>query len=155
MFMMCCKTARVVATWSLFHRSDSSWHISSPLTEVSNERTATDDPAAPDQTDPARHSEMEPGPPDRLSILDGRFGAVLSCVGNPPRPLHRFRGTYSRIARSGHRLAATPRDLLDRRPYFPREYALVLRWQQRQWRRHVRLGHGLLPAGDRHCRNCR
>src|SRR5207248_4830413 len=92
------------------------------LTEVSNERTASDDPPAPDRTDPvpAQHSEVEPGPADCLPILDDIFGAVLSCDGNPPRPLHRYRGTYSRLARSGHSLAAAPRDLLDRRPYFPR-----------------------------------
>src|SRR5690349_4693921 len=104
------------------------------LTEVSNERTASDDPTAPDRTDPApdrtdpaHHSEVEPGPPDCLSILDGIFGAVLFCVGNSPRPLHRCRGTYNRLARWGHPLAAAPRDLLDRRPYFPRECTFVLR----------------------------
>jgi len=39
------------------------------LTEV--ERTASDDPTAPDRTDlaPAQHSEVEPGPADCLSIL--------------------------------------------------------------------------------------
>ena len=54
------------------------------LTEVSNERTASDDPTAPDRTDPApaQHSEVEPGPPDCLSILDDIFGAVLSCHAN-------------------------------------------------------------------------
>src|SRR5712671_2302523 len=127
------------------------------LTEVSNERTASDDPAAPDRTDPvpAQHFEVEPGPPDCLSILDGIFGAVLLCHGNSPRLVLRYRGTWSCHARWGHSLAVAPRDLLDRRPYFPRECAPVLRHQQRQLRLHVRLGHDLLPANDCHCRDRR
>src|SRR6185369_17067641 len=103
------------------------------LTEVSNERTASDDPAAPDRTDPvpapAQHSEVEPIPQDCLSILDGISGAVLLCHANPPRPVQRCRGTWSRLARWGHYLATAPRDLLDRRPYFPRGGAAVLRRQ--------------------------
>src|SRR5438270_3474618 len=92
------------------------------LTEVSNERTASDDPTASDRTDPApaQHSELEPCPADFLSILAGIFGAVLSCHANHRQPVHRFRAF-----RSGHSLAAAPRDLLDRRPYFPRECAPV------------------------------
>jgi hypothetical protein len=43
------------------------------LTEVLNERTGSDYPAAP-----AEHSEVEPNPQDCLSILDGISGAVLS-----------------------------------------------------------------------------
>src|SRR6185369_1116992 len=100
------------------------------LTEVSNERTASDDPAAPDRTDPVRapdqHSELEPGCPDCLSILDGIFGAVLLCHGNPPRLVLRYRGTWSRLARWGHYLTAASRYLLDRRPYFPRECTAIL-----------------------------
>src|SRR5580765_3297390 len=127
------------------------------LTEVSNERTASDDPAAPDRTDsvpaPDQHSEVEPGCPDCLSILDGLSGAVLLCHGNPPRLVLRYRRTRSRPARWGYYLAAAPRDLLDRRPYFPCECAAVLRHQQRHQRRHVRLGRGLLRANDCHCRD--
>src|SRR5437899_4527002 len=159
-FIRCCKTAKVVTTWSLFHRSDSEWPIPSRfLTVVSNESTASDDPAAPDRTDPvpapAQHSEVERGCPDRLSILDGISGAVLLCHGNLHRPVQRYWGTWSRLARWGHYLAAAPRDLLDRRPYFPRECAPILRHQQRHQRRHVRLGHGLLRANDCHFRDRR
>src|SRR5579871_2209028 len=133
------------------HPSDSSWPtLSRFLAEVSTERTASDrtDPA------PAQHSELEPGPPDCLSILDGIFGTVLSFHGNHLRPVLRCRGIW-RHSRSGHSLAAAPRDLLDRRPYFPRECALILRHQQRLLRRHVRLGHDLLPVNDCHCRDRR
>src|SRR6267378_3973804 len=95
------------------------------LTEVSNEHTASDrnDPTASDRTDPApaRHSKVEPRPADFLSILAGIFGAVLSCHANHRQPVHRFRAI-----RCGHSLAAAPHDLLDRRPYFPRECTPVL-----------------------------
>src|ERR1041385_2047883 len=110
---------------------------SQPLSErrCQNERTASDDPSAPDRTDPvpvpAQHSEVEPGCPDCLSILDGIFGAVLLCHGNPPRLVLCYRGTWSCLARWGHCLAVAPRDLLDRRPYFPCECAPILRHQQR------------------------
>ncbi len=51
--------------------------------------------------------------------------------------------------------AAALRDLLDWRPYFARECApdRLLGRQQRHQRRYVRLGHGLLPANDCHCRD--
>src|SRR5437660_11886485 len=95
-FIRCCKTAKVVTTWSLFHRSDSEWPIPSRfLTEVSNERTASDDPAAPDRTDsvpaPAQHSNVDPGCPDRLSILDGISGAVLSRHAKRRQPVDALR----------------------------------------------------------------
>src|ERR1041384_2607666 len=63
------------------------------LTEVSNERTASDDSTASDRTDPvpARHSKVEPCPADFLSILAGIFGAVLSFPANHRQPVHRFR----------------------------------------------------------------
>src|SRR5882672_12926934 len=108
------------------------------LTEVSNEPTASDrnESTASDRTDPApdRYSEVEPGPPDCLSIRDCIFGAVLSCHANHHQPVHHYHGSGTQRSRSGHSLAAAPRDLLDRRPYFPRECApfLLLRRQQRQ-----------------------
>src|ERR1700733_636295 len=108
------------------------------LTEVSNERTASDNPTAPDRTDPAsapaRYSEVEPSPPDCLSILVHIFGAVLSCHANHHHSVLPYRG--SRLARSGHSLAAARCDLLDRCPYFPRECAPVrlLGRQQRHQR---------------------
>jgi hypothetical protein len=42
------------------------------VTEDSDERTASDDHTASDRTDPAQaqHSEVEPGRPDCLPILD-------------------------------------------------------------------------------------
>src|SRR5271155_4077102 len=66
------------------------------LTEVSNERPASDDPTASDRTDPApaEHSNVEPGPPDCLSILADISGAVLSGHANH----HHSRG--SRLSRS-------------------------------------------------------
>ena len=67
-------------------------------------------------------------------------------------------GSVSRIAsRSGRSLAAAPRNLLDRRPYFPRKCApdRLLGRQQQQRRLHFRLGHGLLRACGFHCRDRR
>src|SRR5579859_6667539 len=103
------------------------------LTEVSNERTASDDPGAPDdpgvpdRTDPAQtpiqHSEVELGCPDCLSILDGIFGAVWSCHASLHHPVHLSRERGNPTSRPGHSLAASPRGLLDRRPYFPRKCA--------------------------------
>src|SRR5579859_86035 len=64
------------------------------LTQVSNEGAASDDPTAPDRTDPApaQHSELEPCPADFLSILAGIFGAVLSCHANHHQPVQRYLG---------------------------------------------------------------
>src|SRR5437016_7813247 len=159
---MRCETAGTVTTWASFIAVNSSWPILSRfLTEVSTERTASDDHTASDRTDPApaQHPEVEPGPADCLSILDGISGAVLSYHANHHQPVQRYPGSWDRLAhsRSGHSLAAAPRDLLDRHPYFSRECAPVrlLRWQQRHRRLHVRLGYGLLPACDCHCRDRR
>src|ERR1041385_654416 len=101
------------------------------LTEVTNERTASDNPTAPGRTDPVpapvQHSEAGPNPPDLLSILDGIFGAGLSSYAVRLQT-HGIRFS----SRSGHCLAAAPHDLLGRRPYFPRECVPVPLLGQRQ-----------------------